>query len=128
VSNERAVRSFSVNVPEEELVDPHRRVVATRWPDRETEERLNALPHFVTELDGLDIHFVHVRSPHPNAPPHCPPRNARLRLRRAEPPGEVHRHLHQPVHRHRRLRQHAVIAGDGPPLLLACVWPKRAVA
>jgi pimeloyl-ACP methyl ester carboxylesterase len=91
-------RPFRVDVPEEDLVDLRRRVMATRWSDRETvsdqsqgvqmtkiqelvrywgtdydwrkvEARLNALPQFVTTIDGLDIHFVHVRSPHPNALP-----------------------------------------------------------
>ncbi len=98
MSNMTEVRPFSIDVPEEELVDLRRRVAATRWPDPETvsdrsqgvqlaklqdlvtywgtdydwrkvEARLNALPQFVTNLDGLEIHFVHVRSPHPNALP-----------------------------------------------------------
>ena len=93
-----AIRPFHVNFPEEALVDLKRRVKATRWPDRETvtdasqgvqlatlrklasywqtghdwrkvEARLNALPQFVTEIDGLDIHFIHVRSKHDNALP-----------------------------------------------------------
>jgi pimeloyl-ACP methyl ester carboxylesterase len=93
-----AIRPFRVDVPEEQLVDLRRRLMATRWPDRETvsdqsqgvqleklqqlvqywgtgydwrkaEARLNALPQFMTEIDGLDIHFIHVRSPHPNAMP-----------------------------------------------------------
>ena len=94
-----AIRPFrSVNVPEEALVDLRRRIVATRWPDRETvkdasqgvqlstiqalarywateydwrkiEAKLNALPQFLTEIDGLDIHFIHVRSKHENALP-----------------------------------------------------------
>ncbi len=93
-----AVRPFRINVPEEALVDLRRRVLATRWPDRETvtdrsqgaqltkiqelvrywgtdydwrkvEAQLNALPQFMTEIDGLDIHFLHVRSRHPNALP-----------------------------------------------------------
>jgi pimeloyl-ACP methyl ester carboxylesterase len=92
------VRPFRVNVPEEQLVDLRRRIAATRWPDRETvndrsqgvqlakfqelvrywgtdydwrkvEAKLNALPQFMTEIDGLDIHFIHVRSKHPNALP-----------------------------------------------------------
>ncbi|MDM0117488.1 epoxide hydrolase [Variovorax sp. J22R133] len=92
------IRAFKVNVPEAQLVELQKRVNATRWPDRETvddqsqgpqllklqqlirywgtdydwrraEARLNALPQFVTEIDGLDIHFIHVRSPHPNALP-----------------------------------------------------------
>jgi pimeloyl-ACP methyl ester carboxylesterase len=93
-----AIRPFHVNFPQEQLVDLRRRVLATRWPDRETvvdqsqgvqlakiqelvrywgsdydwrkvEARLNALPQFVTELDGLDIYFIHVRSRHANALP-----------------------------------------------------------
>jgi pimeloyl-ACP methyl ester carboxylesterase len=55
-----AIRPFRVNVPEEQLVDLRRRVAATRWP---------ALPQFITEIDGLDIHFIHVRSKHENALP-----------------------------------------------------------
>jgi pimeloyl-ACP methyl ester carboxylesterase len=93
-----AIRSFEVRVPEEDLVDLRRRIAATRWPERETvadesqgvqlatmqelmrywgteydfrrfEARLNALPQFITDIDGLDIHFIHVRSPHENALP-----------------------------------------------------------
>jgi pimeloyl-ACP methyl ester carboxylesterase len=93
-----AVRPFHINVPEEALVDLRRRIAATQWPERETvtddsqgvrlattqqlaahwateydwrkvEARLNALPQFVTEIDGLDIHFIHVRSQHENALP-----------------------------------------------------------
>jgi pimeloyl-ACP methyl ester carboxylesterase len=93
-----AIRPFRVDVPEEALVDLRRRVLATRWPDRETvtdqsqgvqlaklqelvrywgtgydwrkvEAKLNALPQFVTQIDGLDIHFIHVRSRHANALP-----------------------------------------------------------
>src|SRR5215207_7189971 len=92
------VRPFSVDVPEEDLVELRRRVQAARWPEKETvtdatqgvqlatmqalarywgtdydlrrfEARLNALPQFMTEIDGLDIHFLHVRSPHENALP-----------------------------------------------------------
>jgi pimeloyl-ACP methyl ester carboxylesterase len=92
------VRPFRVSVPEEDLVELRRRVAATRWPDRETvsdrsqgvrleklqelvrywgtdydwrnaEAKLNALPQFLTEIDGLDIHFLHVRSRHPDALP-----------------------------------------------------------
>jgi pimeloyl-ACP methyl ester carboxylesterase len=98
MSNERTVRPFSVSVPEEELADLRRRIAATRWPEKETvadesqgvqsatmqelvrywgtaydfrrfEARLNALPQFITEIDGLDIHFIHVKSPHKNALP-----------------------------------------------------------
>jgi pimeloyl-ACP methyl ester carboxylesterase len=93
-----AVRPFRINIPQEALVDLRRRAAATRWPDRETvtdqsqgvqlakiqelvrywgtgydwrkaEAKLNALPQFVTEIDGVDIQFVHVRSRHPNALP-----------------------------------------------------------
>jgi pimeloyl-ACP methyl ester carboxylesterase len=92
------VRAFHVEVPEEELDDLRRRIAATRWPEKETvaddsqgvrlatmqelvrywgteydfrrfEARLNALPQFITEIDGLDIHFIHVKSPHENALP-----------------------------------------------------------
>jgi pimeloyl-ACP methyl ester carboxylesterase len=93
-----AIRPFSINVPQEALADLRRRVKATRWPEKETvadasqgvqlatiqqlalywqdgydwqkvEARLNALPQFITEIDGLDIHFIHVRSKHENALP-----------------------------------------------------------
>jgi pimeloyl-ACP methyl ester carboxylesterase len=93
-----AIRPFRIAVPDEALQDLRRRVVATRWPDRETvtdqsqgvqlakiqplvrywgtnydwrkaEAKLNALPQFITEIDGLDIQFAHVRSRHPNAMP-----------------------------------------------------------
>jgi pimeloyl-ACP methyl ester carboxylesterase len=97
-SDNTAVRPFQVNVPEAELTELRRRINATRWPERETvtdqsqgvqlatiqrlarhwateydwrkcEARLKALPHFMTEIDGLDIHFIHVRSKHENALP-----------------------------------------------------------
>ena len=93
-----SIRPFRVTIPDEALVDLKRRVAATRWPERETvsdfsqgvqlerlkplaeywaakhdwrraEARLNALPNFVTNIDGLDIHFIHVKSRHPNAMP-----------------------------------------------------------
>jgi pimeloyl-ACP methyl ester carboxylesterase len=93
-----AIRPFRVNVPEEQLVDLRWRIAATRWPDKETvtdrsqgnqlgtlqeivrywgtdynwrkvEARLNALPMFMTEIDGVDIHFIQVKSRHPNALP-----------------------------------------------------------
>ena len=92
------IRPFHVNIAEEHLADLRRRIAATRWPDRETvndqsqgiplakikplveywgtgydwrktEAKLNALPQFVTQIDGVDIHFIHVRSKHPNALP-----------------------------------------------------------
>ena len=98
-SSDRAVvRPFHVNVPEAELTDLRRRIVATRLPEKETvgdftqgvplatvqklahywateydwrkvEARLNAVPNFITEIDGLDIHFIHVRSKHQHALP-----------------------------------------------------------
>jgi len=97
-AGEDAIRPFRVSVPEQQLVDLRLRIAATRWPDQETvtdrtqgvrlaklqelvgywgtdydwrkaEARLNALPQFMTEIDGLDIHFVHVRSSHANALP-----------------------------------------------------------
>jgi pimeloyl-ACP methyl ester carboxylesterase len=93
-----AIRPFRVSVPEEELTELRRRIKATRWPERETvtdqsqgvelemiqslarywvtdydwrkcEARLNAFPNFLTEIDGLDIHFIHVRSKHEDALP-----------------------------------------------------------
>src|SRR5690242_9703602 len=92
------IRPFRIDVPEEQLADLKKRINATRWPDRETvddrsqgnqlatledivrywgtgydwrkvEARLNALPMFMTEIDGVDIHFIHVRSRHENALP-----------------------------------------------------------
>ena len=96
--NTSGIRSYRVNVPETRLSDMRRRIRATRWPERETvdnssqgvqlatiqslaqywengydwrkiEARLNALPQYVTEIDGLNIYFIHVRSPHKNALP-----------------------------------------------------------
>jgi pimeloyl-ACP methyl ester carboxylesterase len=98
VSSATEVRPFRVDVPEEELVDLRRRLSATRWPERETVvdasqgvqlatmqelvrywagdydfsrlgARFDAMPQFMTEIDGLDIHFIHVTSPHENALP-----------------------------------------------------------
>jgi pimeloyl-ACP methyl ester carboxylesterase len=97
-SEEETVRPFRVDVPQEVLVDLRRRIAATRWPGRETvndasqgvqlaqfkeltrywgtdydwrkgEAKLNALPQFMTTIGGVDIHFIHVRSRHPNAMP-----------------------------------------------------------
>jgi pimeloyl-ACP methyl ester carboxylesterase len=98
VSSE-AIRPFNkLHFPEEELVDLKRRILATRWPEKElvndqsqgvplatmkalahywatdydwrkVEAKLNTLPQFITEIDGLDIHFIHVRSKHKNAVP-----------------------------------------------------------
>jgi pimeloyl-ACP methyl ester carboxylesterase len=93
-----AIRPFRVSVPEAELTELRRRINATRWPERETvadqsqgvqlatmqklarywatdydwrkvEAELNSLPQFITEIDGLDIHFIHVRSKHEHALP-----------------------------------------------------------
>jgi len=93
-----AIRPFNVEIPQERLDDLRRRIAATQWPERETvgdssqgvrletmrelarywatdydwrtcEAKLNALPHFLTEIDGLEIHFIHVRSPHEDALP-----------------------------------------------------------
>jgi pimeloyl-ACP methyl ester carboxylesterase len=93
-----AIRPFQVNFPESELTDLRRRIQATRWPERELvtdasqgvqlatmqklarywgtdydwrkgEAKLKAVPHFMAEIDGLDIHFIHVRSKRPNALP-----------------------------------------------------------
>jgi pimeloyl-ACP methyl ester carboxylesterase len=93
-----SIRPFRVRVPQEEIDDLRRRLAATRWPDRETvadrsqgaqlaalrelvrywgsgydwrkaEAKLNAFPQFMTKIDGVDIHFIHVRSRHPNALP-----------------------------------------------------------
>ncbi len=93
-----AIRPFRVEVPQAEIDDLRRRLQATRWPEKETvadqsqgvplatmqalvaywandydfgrvEARLNAFPQFLTRIDGLDIHFIHAKSPHPNALP-----------------------------------------------------------
>jgi pimeloyl-ACP methyl ester carboxylesterase len=98
VAEATAIRPFQVNVPETELTELRRRVNATRWPEQETvadqsqgvqlatvqrlarywatdydwrkvEAQLKALPQFITEIDGLDIHFIHVRSKHEGALP-----------------------------------------------------------
>lgn len=98
-TDKTAIRPFpKVNVPDTELTELRRRINATRWPERETvpdqsqgvqlettqalarywatdydwrkiEAKMNALPQFITEIDGLDIHFIHVRSKHENALP-----------------------------------------------------------
>jgi pimeloyl-ACP methyl ester carboxylesterase len=98
VAENHAIRPFSVHIPDEAITDLRRRIAATRWPDKETvadhsqglqlatmrelarywatdydwrkcEAKLNALPQFITEIDGLDIHFIHVRSKHEKAMP-----------------------------------------------------------
>jgi len=97
-TGDASIRPFTVNIPQEELDELRRRIAATRWSDRETvddqsqgiqlaklkplieywgtgydwrkaETRLNALPQFMTTIDGVDIHFIHVRSQHSNALP-----------------------------------------------------------
>src|SRR4030081_3492162 len=97
-ADKNEIRPFHVNVPETELTELRRRINATKWPERETvtdqsqgvqlatiqalarywatdydwrkvEKKLNAVPNFITEIDGLDIHFIHVRSKHANALP-----------------------------------------------------------
>src|SRR4051812_17188617 len=95
---DKAVRPFRVDVPQADVTDLRRRLAATRWPDKETvadesqgaklatlqelvrywateydwrkgEAKLNALPQFMTGIDGVDVHFIHVKSRHPNALP-----------------------------------------------------------
>src|SRR5918992_6201578 len=95
---DRSIRPFKARVPQAALDDLHRRIAATRFPDKETvadqsqgvqlarlqelvrywgsgydwrkaEANLNALPQFITSIDGVDIHFIHVRSRHKNALP-----------------------------------------------------------
>ncbi len=97
-AEDATIRQFQFHAPDEALADLRRRIAATKWPSRETvaddsqgvqlatmrelarywqtdydwrkvEARLNALPQFVTNIDGLDIHFIHVRSKQPNALP-----------------------------------------------------------
>ena len=97
-TDNNALRTFHVNVPESELTELRGRINATKWPERETvadatqgiqlatmqalahywateydwrkiEAKMNAVPQFITEIDGLDIHFLHIRSKHENALP-----------------------------------------------------------
>ncbi|RWK41082.1 epoxide hydrolase family protein [Mesorhizobium sp.] len=97
-AEDRSIRPFTVSIPQAALEELRRRIAETRWPDRETvddqsqgiqlaklkplvkywgtgydwrkaEAKLNALPQFLTTIDGVDIHFIHVRSKHPNALP-----------------------------------------------------------
>ena len=97
-TDDGTIRPFRIEFPQDALDDMRRRIAATRWPERETvsddsqgvslatmqaladhwatdydwrscESKLNALPQFMTEIDGLDIHFIHVRSPHDDALP-----------------------------------------------------------
>jgi hypothetical protein len=98
MSSETEIRPFRVEFSAEEIADLRRRIAATRWPERETvtddsqgvrlalmqdlarywgtdydwrvgEAKVNAQPNFITEIDGLDIHFLHIRSPHEDALP-----------------------------------------------------------
>src|SRR5271154_6767246 len=98
MSNDTEIRPFRVDMPDEAIADLRQRIAATRWPARELvadrsqgvqlatiqelarywaaeddwrrcEAKLNALPQFTTEIDGVDIHFIHVKSPHQNAMP-----------------------------------------------------------
>src|SRR6266852_5241494 len=98
IATSEEIRPFRFDVPDEQLVDLRRRIAATKWPEQETvtdasqgvklatiqklarywgtdydwrkcEAKLKALPQFMTEIDGLDIHFIHVRSKHENALP-----------------------------------------------------------
>jgi pimeloyl-ACP methyl ester carboxylesterase len=97
-TDEAAVRPFCVDIPQDDLDELRRRIAATRWPERETvadqtqgvrlattqelarywgteydftrvQARLDEFPQYLTQIDGLDIHFLHVRSPHPDALP-----------------------------------------------------------
>src|SRR6476620_2513591 len=97
-AEDRSIRPFKAQVPQAALEDLRRRIAETRWPDRETaddqsqgiqlaklkplveywgtgydwrkaEAKLNALPQFITRIDGVDIHFIHVKSRHENAMP-----------------------------------------------------------
>jgi len=98
ITSKSSIRPFKVSIPEEALTEMRRRIAATQWPEKETvqdesqgvplatmrelaqywstdydwrkaEAKLNALPQFVTNIDGLDIHFIHARSKHPGAMP-----------------------------------------------------------
>src|SRR3954449_604088 len=97
-TGDTTIRPFTIDVPEADLADLRTRIAATRWPEKEgvedasqgvqlatmqalarywetehdwrkAEAKLNSVPNFITEIDGLDIHFVHVRSPHEDALP-----------------------------------------------------------
>ena len=97
-NDDTAIRPFKINAPDADLAELRRRIVATKWPERELvsdasqgvqlvtmqklahywatnydwrrfEARLNEFPQFITKIDGVDIHFIHVHSTHPNAMP-----------------------------------------------------------
>ena len=120
-AGDTTIRPFTIETPEADLEDLRARIAATRWPEKETvedpsqgvqlatmqalarywateydwrkcEAKLKALPHFITEIDGLDIHFIHVRSKHEDALPLIVyARMARIGHRAAED----HRSTHQ---------------------------------
>src|SRR3989440_12614276 len=122
-TDDKAIRPFHFTASKEALADMRKRIAATRWPDKETvndasqgvqlatiqklarywgtdydwskcEAKLNALPQVITEIDGLDIHFIHVRSKHEDALPlivtHGWPRSVVEQLK------TVHPHTHPP--------------------------------
>ncbi len=129
-SKDGAIRPFSIEVPQEELDELRRRITAIRWPTKELvddrsqgmqletmqelarywttdydwrrcEARLNALPQFKTEIDGVDVHFIHVKSPHEDAlAADHDSRLARLDRRAAR----GHRPAHRPDHARRKRR------------------------
>jgi hypothetical protein len=147
MSSETEIRPFLVEFPAEEIADLRRRIAATRWPERETvtddsqgvrlalvqglarywgtdydwrtgEKKLNAQPNFITEIDGLGIYFIHVRSRHEDALPLIvthrwpgagwdPPRTARAarhslqhaRYRSAQPHPRPQARPRRPLHR-----------------------------
>ena len=97
-ATDESIRPFHVHVSQAQLTDLRQRILATKWPERETvtdesqgvqlatmqklakywannydwrkvEARINSCPNFVTNIDGVDIHFIHVKSKHPNALP-----------------------------------------------------------
>src|SRR5215468_5214692 len=98
MSKDTEIRPFRLDIPEQAIADMRRRIAETRWPHRELvkdrsqgvqlstvqelarywatdydwrafEAKLNALPQYTTDIDGVSIHFIHVRSPHANALP-----------------------------------------------------------
>ena len=121
VTTADAIRPFQIDIPDEDLADLGRRIAAVRWPSKELvadrsqgvqlptvqalasywtteydwrtfEAKLNALPQFKTEIDGVDVHFIHVKSPHANALP----RDHHARLARL---GRRAARGHRPAHR-----------------------------
>jgi hypothetical protein len=119
-----AIRPFHINISQTEIDDLRKRVLATRWPDKETvndqsqgvqlattqalsrywttdydwrkcAEKLDTYPQFVTNIDGLDIHFIHVRSKSPNALPLIVPTAGRVRSSSSSRSS-----IHLPIPRH----------------------------